>query len=251
MTLVGSTSCPVDDWRMCDEQWKEAGEEARIMASLLRVVEDEHVPGRHHTLYCCSSCHQFRRHWSFPDNLPDSTHPDDVGSFPVTCDDLADLCCHDCEVDAWHRDWHMIDYKTDDKKLVYSRITGSKHPAGTTLHTFRCSRCHQNKPKASYNYAEVENALESRVQPTCAVCLPDLPKHIHKLKVGEMRLYLDAWGYPPAKTNLTKKEVLQIFRSACKKRIRDNFFRSAKKRDVGLKDGSSQRTLALMWEGGK
>ena len=208
--------------------------------------EDEH--GHWHCLYRCSSCLRYQRQWHYHSFDAPSSSVDDFDE-----DDLPDLCCSECaiakEVKEWNREWHAVSYELNEKKLVHSRITGHRHPAGTAKHVFKCSKCDRDKPKGSFNYAEVERALEERIQPTCASCLPDLPPLIHKLKAAEMKLYLEAWDHPPVKKGTTKKDTLKIFRLACKNRIRKNFFVSAKNRDKGLKDGSKGRTLETCWTG--
>jgi len=216
-------------------------------------VQREDENGHWHSLYRCSSCLRYQRQWFYPSflSLPKTVHPSSAIEFDD--DDLSDLCCSECtnkkEVSEWNRDWHTVICKLNEKKLVYSRITGTREPAGTAKHVFKCSKCDHDKPKGSFNYAEVERALEERVQPTCAACLPDLPPLIHKLKAAEMKLYLEAWGHPPVKKGTTKKEILNIFRLACKNRIRNNFFTLAKNRDKGLKDGSKGRTMDTCWGG--
>ena len=190
-----------------------------------------------YTKHRCSQCLRFY--------LPAYFEGQDVDN------DSWDLCCSGCtaarEAKEWKRDWHRFSLKEDEKKMVRSRITGKEHPAVKRDDFFACAKCGREKPKAKFNYAEVERALENRQQPTCAACLPDVPALIHKLKAAEMKLYLEGWDCSPVRKGTTKKELQQIFQKACKKRLIHNLFVAPKKREKGLKDPCKPRSMKLSW----
>ena len=188
-----------------------------------------------HTKHRCSQCLRYHHPVSFEGQEVE--------------DDMFNLCCSGCagaqEAQEWKRDWHRVIQKGDEKKLVCSRITGSKHAAVKREDYFECAKCGHEKAKAKFNYAEVDRALEDRQQPTCAACLPDVPALIYKLKAGEMRLYLEGWDCSPVKKGTTKKELQKIFRKACKKRLLHNLFVAPKNREKGLKDPFEPRSLNI------
>lgn len=188
-----------------------------------------------YTKYRCSQCLRYHHPVSFEGQDVD--------------DDNFDLCCSGCAgaqaAKEWKRDWHRVSQENDDKKMVYSRITGLKHPAVKRQDFFECAECGLEKQKGKFNYAEVERALEKRQQPTCAACLPDVPASIHKLKAAEIKLYLDGWGCSPVKKGTTKKQLQKMFQRACKKRLVHGLFVAPQKREKGLKDPCKPRSLKL------
>ena len=142
--------------------------------------------------------------------------------------------------------WHNVIHKEDKSRMVYSRITGKSHAATKQEHYFVCVKCDKKKLKAMYNYAEVEKAMESREQPTCAPCLPDVPAQISKLEASEMNLYLKEWDCLPSQPGTKKKELQKIFQQACKCKLKKTFFKVERKaRDMGVKEVFKPRNLQL------
>ena len=207
-------------------------------------TEDDYCRDVHHegtneywyTIYRCSDCLRFHHPSKFEDQDVD--------------DDMYNLSCAPCvlkkELKAlkeWERDWHM----TTSKEVETSSWTGNKYRKYKKDHSFECEKCWCMKKQVSYNYAEVEKAMEKREQPTCSQCLPDVPEQIYKLKAAEMKLYLEGWKCDMVEKGTSKKELQNIFQRACKKRLQKNFWKSQTKRDKGLKDPAKQRSLALSY----
>lgn len=185
-----------------------------------------------YTIYRCSDCLRFQHPSSFPNQDAET--------------EMHDLRCEECELkgEFGHlRDWHKIRSKEVHGKMVYSLITGNRHVKIKSEHFFVCEKCGHEKPKARFNYAEVDKAMEERTQPTCSDCLPEVPKKIHKLKANEMKLYLAGWGYSPVKRGTAKKELQVKFRTAYRDKINANFFQKATTRDKGLKVPCQPRPL--------
>ena len=162
--------------------------------------------------------------------------------------DVCNLVCDKCETKQqikahkeWLRDWHQ----EDSKKVTGKSWTGKEFEKYKKEHSFECEKCWCMKKQTAYNYAQVEKAMERREQPTCSQCLPDVPEHIHKLKVAEIKLYLDGWKRPPVEKGTQVKELRTIFQKACKKRLQKNFFMPQKKRGVGVKDPTKTRSLKV------
>jgi hypothetical protein len=116
------------------------------------------------------------------------------------------------------------------------------------LHFFICARCGCDKLKEKYNYEQANKAINKRLQPTCSLCLPEVPRFVEKLRVSEMKLYLAEWKCGPVKSDAKKRDVLAVFRAECKKRVKENFFRSHRSKDTGVKVASKPRSLELCYK---
>jgi hypothetical protein len=158
--------------------------------------------------------------------------------------------CENCvafkETKDWYRDWHRIERKEVKDKKVYR--SGEWCQAMKPVHFFVCARCNCDKLKDQYNYEQAENAINKRIQPTCSACIPELPMHVDKLRVSEMKTYMREWMCSPVKTGAKKKEVLSVFRKHCKRRLQENFFRHRRNKDTGVKVASKPRSLELLYK---
>lgn len=205
-------------------------------------TEDDYCRDVHHegtneywyTIYRCSDCLRFHHPSKFEDQDVD--------------DDMYNLSCNGCtakkELKALkenEREWQQ----TTSKEIEVSSWTGQKFHKWKKEISFECEKCWCRKKQTQYNYAEVEKAMVKRDQPTCAMCLPDVPEQIHKLKVSEMKLYLDGWKCSPVKKGTKVKELRTIFQLACKKRLEKNFFKAQKTRGIGVKDPTKKRPLKV------
>lgn len=197
----------------------------------IREVWDEETNKHIGTLYRCSCCWSHQKPEEYDEReLDDDNHL-------IVCK----TCRYNQEVrNRW---WHSVKTSEDHNKQVHSFITGKFHAKLTTQHFFRCIKCRHDKAKSEYNYSEAAKAMFRREQPTCASCLPELPKDVAKLKMKEMKFYLQAWSGEPVKKGIKKEELREVFRAACKQQIKGNLFKKPKQRAPGLKDLSKQRKL--------
>ena len=196
-----------------------------------REVWDEATNKYVGTLYRCSCCWAHQK-------------PEEYDERELDDDNQLIVCktCR-CNQEVRNRWWHSVKTSEDPNKQVHSFITGKFHAKLTTQHFFRCASCRHDKAKSEYNYSQAAKAMFRREQPTCASCLPELPKEIAKLKMKEMKFYLQAWNGEPVKKGIKKEELREVFRAACKKQIKNSMFKKPRQRAAGLKDLSKQRKL--------